>query len=393
MAKKFYDIFDCCREDAELRELLESTTVTALRIDRASGSLSADLFFPRPPAPVTVSLIESAVKAEFGLSAVSIAASAPAPQTAEQKNGRRQLMGNAIKGKDTPIGDLDQYAGKVSVTGEVFGTEKRTVRGGLHIVDFNSTDHTGTLRVSKMLRDPADNVLMDIEDGMYLRVAGPVSFNRWCDDLSMEPVSICKMEKPVRMDTCEVGKRVELHLHTRFSQLDALTDIDEVVKTAARWGHKAIAVTDHGVVQAFPNMCNAGKKYGVKILYGCEAYYINDVDDHVAVSGASNEPIDGDFVAFDLETTGLSSRSDAITEIGAVRFSGGRAVDRMCTFVDPGRSIPAEVVRLTGIRDEDVEGAPGQEEAVRRFLEFAGGLPGLRALIHGGAPDLTDKLY
>ena len=375
MAKKFFEIFECCREDAELRELLESTTVTALRIDRASGSLSADLFFPRQPAPVTVSRIESAVKAEFGLSSVSVSASAPPPQSAEQKNGRRQLMGNAIRGKDTTIGELDQYSGKVSVTGDVFGTEKRTVRGGLRIVEFNITDHTGTLRVSKMLRDPADNVLMDIEDGMYLRVAGLVKFNTYVGDLAMEPVSVCKMEKPVRMDECGLGKRVELHLHTKFSALDALTDIDEVVKTAARWGHKAIAVTDHGVVQAFPNMCSAGKKYGVKILYGCEAYYINDVDDHVAVEGASDELIDGDFVAFDLETTGLSSRTDAITEIGAVRFSGGKAVDRMCTFVDPGRSIPDEVVRLTGISDEDVAGAPGQEEAVRRFLEFAGDLP------------------
>ncbi|MBO6011262.1 MAG: PolC-type DNA polymerase III, partial [Oscillospiraceae bacterium] len=385
MAKKFYDIFDCCREDAELRELLESTTVTAVRIDRASGSLSADLFFPRQPAPVMVSIIENALKAEYGLAAASVSASAPAPQTEETKNGRRQLFGNAIRGKDTPIEELDQYSGKVSVTGDVFGTEKRTVRGGLRIVEFNITDHTGTLRVSKMLRDPADGVLMDIEDGMYLRVAGTVSFNRWVGDLSMEPVSVCRLTKPVRMDECALGRRVELHLHTKFSALDALTDIDEVVKTAARWGHKAIAVTDHGVVQAFPNICSAGKKHGVKILYGCEAYYINDVDDHVAVSGAADEPTDGDFVAFDLETTGLSSRTDAITEIGAVRFSGGKAVDRMDTFVDPGMSIPAEVVRLTGIRDEDVEGAPGQEEAVRRFLEFAGGLP---LIAHNAAFDM-----
>ncbi len=385
MAKKFYDLFGCCRENEELRALLENTDVTAVRIDKAEASLSADLFFPEQPAPVVVSLIESAVKDELGLNSVSITATAPPPKSKENKQSSHQLMGKPIRGQDTPIGDLNQYSGRVSVTGDVFGTEKREVRGGLRIVDFNITDYTGTIRVSKMLRDPADAPLMDIQDGMYLRVAGPVAFNRFCDDLAMEPVSVCKLQKPVRTDDCELGKRVELHLHTRFSALDALTDIDDVVKTAARWGHKAIAITDHGVVQAFPNMCSAGKKNGVKILYGCEAYYINDVDDHVAVSGAHGEPVGGDFVASDLEPPGLSPRTDAITEIGAVRFSGGVAVDRMDTFVNPGKPIPTEVVRLTGIRDEDVADAPGQREAVEAFLNFAGDLP---LVAHNNAFDM-----
>lgn len=383
MAKKFYDLFDACREDAELCALLEQTNVTAVHIDRAGGSMNVELFFPEQPAPVVITVIENALKAGLGLTEVKVIASAPAPKVTQQ--AQRQLMGKPIRGQDTPVGELTQYSGRVSVTGEVFGTEKRTVRGGLRIVEFNLTDYTGTVKVSKMLRDAADNPLMDIEDGMYLRIAGPVAFNRFCDDLALEPVSICKMQKPVRMDDCEIGRRVELHLHTKFSALDALTDIDDVVKTAARWGHKAIAVTDHGVVQAFPNMCNAGKKNGVKILYGCEAYYINDVDDHIAVSGASTEPVSGDFVAFDLETTGLSSRKDAITEIGAVRFSGGKAVDRMDTFVNPGKPIPAEVVKLTGITDDDVADAPGQREAVAQLLSFAGGLP---LVAHNAAFDM-----
>jgi len=191
----------------------------------------------------------------------------------------------------------------------------------------------------------------------------------------MEPVNIEIKEKKIRSDLPEGDKRVELHLHTRFSALDALTDIDAVVQTAARWGHRAVAITDHGAAQAYPAACAAGKKYGIKIIYGIEAYYVNDVDDRLAVSAPSDAGLDTDFVAFDLETTGLRPGTDAITEIGAVRFSGGLPCERFQTFVNPGRKIPPEITRLTGITDEDVKAAPTQSEAVRDFLRFAAGAP------------------
>jgi DNA polymerase-3 subunit alpha (Gram-positive type) len=136
------------------------------------------------------------------------------------------------------------------------------------------------------------------------------------------------------MDKAEGDKRVELHMHSRYSQLDALTDIDELVATAARWGHRAVALTDHGVVQGFPELCNAGKKHGIKVLYGVEAYYINDYDDRLAVSGNQDASFEDEFIAFDLETTGLNSDTDKITEIGAVLVKDGKVLDRFQTFVD-----------------------------------------------------------
>ncbi|MBR6654468.1 MAG: PolC-type DNA polymerase III, partial [Oscillospiraceae bacterium] len=252
----------------------------------------------------------------------------------------------------------------------------REVRNGTaKILDFNITDYTGSLRVSKFLRGEEDAPYEAISDGMYLTVQGMVSYNRWHGDISMEPANVRQEEKPSRKDNYKGAKRVELHFHSRYSSLDALTDISAAVKTAAKWGHKAIALTDHGVAQGFPELCSAGKKNGIKVIYGVEGYYINDVDDRVVVHGDGDFPLDGEFVAFDLETTGLSPENDRITEIGAVIIKDGKELDRFQTFVDPGRSIPYEVTKLTGIRDSDVKGAPKEAEAVGDFMKFVGGRP------------------
>ena len=157
---------------------------------------------------------------------------------------------------------------------------------------------------------------------------------------------------------------MELHLHTRFS-LDALTDPKAVVKRAAYWGMPAIAVTDHGVAQAFPDMWQAGKKEGVKIIYGMEAYYFNDMDGNSAVIGKSSLPLDAEFIAL----------NDRMTEIGAVLFSGGNVIKEFNTFVDPKMHIPPDITRLTGIRDSDVAGAPDEKTAMEMFMEFAGDRP------------------
>ena len=168
---------------------------------------------------------------------------------------------------------------------------------------------------------------------------------------------------------------MELHVHTRFSALDALTDPAAIVKRAAYWGHPAIAVTDHGVLQAFPDMWKAGEKYGVKIIYGCECYFVNDLDGSLAVHGSSDRDMNDEMVAFDIETTGLNAGSDRMTEIGAVIFAGGEIKESFNTFVDPGMHIPSEITQLTGITDRDVKGAPDEAEAMRMFLEFAGARP------------------
>ena len=157
--------------------------------------------------------------------------------------------------------------------------------------------------------------------------------------------------------------------------MDALTDTAEVVKLAAKWGHRAIGITDHGVAQAFPDAMKAAKGKNIKILYGCEGYLINDVDGKIAVRGHGDGDFHQEFVVFDLETTGLSFHEDRITEIGAAIYKDGKMERRFQTFVDPERPLPARIVELTGITDDMLRGAPKLEEAIPAFLEFCGDRP------------------
>ena len=375
----FRDMFSCCRGEDPVFAPLDQTNVLGVNVDRKTASMRLKLEFPDTPAPVLVSMIEQEICRELSIPKAKVEcfiSAAAAKKNAPSLSLPRMLVGKKISNNVIPISELLPDTGRCAVTGEVFGTELREVRNGTaKILDFNITDYTGSLRVSKFLRGEEDAVYESITNGMYMTVQGFVSYNRWHGDISMEPSAVRLEEKPVRKDKAPGEKRVELHLHSRYSQLDALTDIDAAVKTAAKWGHKAIALTDHGVAQGFPELCGAGKKYGVKVIYGVEGYYLNDVDDRVVVHGEGDAPLGGEFVAFDLETTGLSAENDRITEIGAVLLREGKEVARFQTFVDPGRRIPFEVTKLTGIRDSDVQGAPTEREAVSAFLDFVGDRP------------------
>lgn len=373
----FRKMFDCCSSDDGFFEVLDEAYVLSASVDRKKAIMQLTVEFPSKPAPVIVGLAEAGIAAQLRLSAVNITAVTP-PSKKTGKNSpsaqERMIYGKGIKGDATPISQLNPESGKVTVTGEVFSREVRQVRGDRGtVLDFNITDYTGSLRVSKFLRGDEDKALESITDGMYISVQGFVSFNRWLGDISMEPAAVKALPKPVREDMAADGKRVELHMHSRYSQLDGLTDIKAMVAAAARWGHRAVALTDHGVLQGFPELCSAGKACGIKVLYGVEGYYINDYDDRVAVSGGGDASFDDEFVAFDLETTGLHADKDRITEIGAVLMRGGQVIDKFQTFVDPGCPIPGEITRLTGIRDSDVAGAPKEAEAVRAFLDFTAG--------------------
>ncbi len=375
----FREMISCCRSDDGLFSILDRANVLSVHVDRKTASMRLKIEFPETPAPVIVGLIEEGVARELEIPKVTVEAfisEAAAKKNAPETKLPRMLTGKKIIGEPIPISELTVETGRCVVRGEVFGRELREVRNGTaKILDFNVTDYGGSLRVSKFLRGEEDGAYEAIEDGMYITIQGMVSYNRWHGDISMEPTNVRQDEKPVRRDKYDGEKRVELHLHSRYSSLDALTDISAAVKTAAKWGHKAIALTDHGVAQGFPELCSAGKKYGIKVIYGVEGYYINDIDDRVVVHGDGKFPLDGEFVAFDLETTGLSAENDRITEIGAVIIKDGKETARFQSFVDPGRSIPFEVTKLTGIRDSDVRGAPCEAEAVGEFLKFVAGRP------------------
>ena len=308
----------------------------------------------------------------------------PAP---EKKKQKKAIFGKVVSQKPVPIGTLQLDMGTVTVCGKVFSVNHRELKKrGAWVISFDMTDYTGSIRISKfMLGDEAKPLVEGIKKGAYLAVQGKLNLNRYDNDMVLEPLNVFPKEAPVRGDTAE-EKRVELHLHTRYSAMDGLTDVKEVIERAAAWGHKAIAITDHGVLQAFPDAAKAAKGKDIKVLYGVEAYYINDTESTRAVRGKEHMPLDGEFVCFDLETTGLYPGNDAITEIGAVLLKNGQVEDRFQTFVDPKRPIPAEIVRLTGITDQMVQGAPELREAMDQFLAFAGGRP---LVAHNASFDLS----
>ena len=381
----FLDIFPGAAVHKDSCGGLEKAYVTDVEISVEAKTMSIRAWFVRTPAPAELDMLAHILQGDYGLDrvlitpdspeaakAAKISASAPATGGSDGK----VLMGRSIKKAPINMNELNQDSGRVVVEGDVFEVTSRKLkkRDGAMLC-FDMTDLTGSIRVVKFLHPEDDQSLINkVNVGDHLKVNGYVSFSRYEEDIVLEPKDIVLGKKKIRPDEAE-EKRVELHVHTRFSTLDALTDPAEIVKRAAYWGHPAIAVTDHGVLQAFPDMWKAGRKHGVKIIYGCEGYLVNDVDGSLAVHGESERNMLDEMVAFDIETTGLNAGSDRMTEIGAVIFAGNEIKATFNTFVDPEMHIPAEITQLTGITDRDVKGAPKEAEALRSFLEFAGNRP------------------
>ena len=368
----------CRRFDGSLDALLKEAAVTSAVADRQARTLELELRLKAPIAPVDVAAVEQAVAEEFGLASVTVTPIFPSRTVKRSSDGSgRVILGKPPKKAQpvTPMRDVELELGRCTVQGEVFAVNHREIpKAKAWVVSFDMTDHTGSVHVSRFMReDGAGAVAAAITEGMTLRVAGTLGYSRFDPDLTLTPELIVTAERTERRDLAD-RKRVELHLHTVMSAMDALTNTEEVIKRAIRWGHPAIAITDHGVVQSFPDAMKAAKDK-IKVLYGVEGYYVNDVDDRTAVYGPVKGGLDGEIVAFDIETTGLNTEKERITEIGAVLLRNGEEAERFQTFVDPGIPIPPEITRLTGIRNEDVAGAPGQEEAVRQLLAFAGGRP------------------
>ncbi len=269
------------------------------------------------------------------------------------------------------ISEVTPDSGKVAIAGEVFKTESREIRGGKFIYIFDVTDYTSSVTV-KMFVEKKDfaNISERITEGVCLRIRGEAQYDKFSKELTIMAFDITETEKEIRHDDAE-EKRVELHLHTQMSSMDGVTPVKELVKRAAQWGHKAIAITDHGIVQAYPDAYAASKKNNIKVIYGLECYLL---DDSVPIVYDMKEhSLEDDFVVFDIETTGLNPHQDKITEIGAVKVRNGQIVDRFSAFVNPGVSIPSFIVKLTGITDDMVKDAPPVEQVLNEFMEFIQG--------------------
>ena len=331
------------------------------------------------------------IRAEALKNAPAITASAPqggakasggAASTPAEPAGAL-FYGRPFSGRPVRMEELNLDMFRVIVEGKVFAVQHRELKKrGAWVICFDMTDYTSSVRVNQFMEAAKAKPIIDnVQPGMWLRVQGKMSFDRYDNEMVLQPNAMEKIEAPKRRDTYP-EKRVELHLHTTMSSMDALTDTGAAVKRAASWGHRAIAITDHGGAQSFPDAMKAASKakvagtdQNIKILYGCEGYYVNDVDDRIAVHGEEDFSFDGEYVAFDLETTGLSSLHDTIIEIGAAIMKGNEVLSTFQTFVDPHRPLQPKIVDLTGINDPMLAGQPDISEAMPKFLEYVGSRP------------------
>lgn len=285
-----------------------------------------------------------------------------------EPKGENCIYGRNISLEAMDISDIDETSGYVAVVGEVFKTEVIETRTGKTILTFFITDYTSSITVKCFLKpNETEEVLEGVKKGLYCKVRGEAVYDTYAREIVIMGRDIVKMKKIDRMDG-STEKRVELHLHTNMSTMDAIPSASKIIERAAKWGHKAVAITDHGVVQSFPEAQIAAKKHGVKVVYGVEGYL---VDNGVPmVLNEKGDSLDDTYVAFDLETTGFSSKNDKIIEIGAVKIKGGKIIDSFSEFVNPERRIPYEITELTTITDDMVRNSETIDKILPRFMEF-----------------------
>ena len=314
------------------------------------------------------------------------AAKAPAKPRAPKKEkanipydeATKKPVGNyrPIKGTPVPIGTLGLDSGSAVIWGDIFSVDCRDTRDKNHfIMSIAITDYTGSINLKIFDELSLKPKLGDLKPGMTVLVQGEISYDKYDRDMVMRPRHINTVKKNVLTDDAPV-KRVELHLHTTMSAMDGVSTAEDLVKRAHSWGHPAVAVTDHGVVQAFPEVMNTVEKIrkddpDFKAIYGVEGYFINDM--LPAVKGRTDAPINGRYIIFDLETTGLSAATERIIEIGAVKVENGEILESFDLFVDPEKAITPEITRLTSITNEMVAGATKEADALEQFFRFCDG--------------------
>ena len=369
----FFTLFESFQAPRQLRLLLHDAYVTGGALDREARTIEVQAVSNETVPEAAVTSLEHMLAQQYDLRRVQLRFSAPA---AAGKGGSDLLYGKEIKGRVVPVGELNLKMGSAVVEGRVFGMEcYETRRPGQWCMNFDMTDEHGSVSVRKYMDEKEARVLGGaVSDGMWLRVQGKLALSFDGKDVQLQPVSIMRIQHQGRKDTAP-EKRVELHLHTQMSTMDAITDVGKVVAQAASWGHPAIAITDHGTVQAFPKARDAGKKGKIKILYGVEGYFVNNLDDRIAVHGEQDQDFADEIVCFDIETTGLKVRREAITEIGAVVLKNGEITERFQTFVNPNRRLTPEIIGLTGITDAMLADAPQLKDALMAFLQFVNGRP------------------
>ena len=299
-----------------------------------------------------------------------------APETASL------LYGKIITKPPISIREIDPQMQSAVIWGDIFLTDFHDTKDGKNVIcSIYITDYTGSIIIKIIENKKQSAYLEKLKKGTTILIDGTISEDKYEHEAVIRPKNINFVSKIKVVDNAP-KKRVELHLHTNMSAMDGINTASDLINRAASWGQPAVAITDHGVAQAYPeamNTVNSLKKSGkdIKVLYGVETYFVNDMIP--IVTGDEERALDGEFICFDLETTGLNAVSDKIIEIGAVRIKNNKILDEFCTFVDPETSIPERITEITGITGDMVKGAPKEREAMEKFMEFCGSSPVLVA--------------
>ena len=294
------------------------------------------------------------------------------------------LYGRDFDEEPMPIEQIDTALGEVVISGMIRKVEEREIRNERTIMMFDITDFTDTITVKIFVRNEQLPEMREfIKKKNFIKVKGIAALDRYDQEISIANVSGIRKSydnREVRNDLA-LNKRVELHCHTKMSDMDGVSSVSDIMRQAIRWGHKALAITDHGVVQAFTEAYHTlkdiqgdykkkGEKLDFKLIYGVEAYLVDDTKQ--IVTNPKGQQFTDTYVVFDLETTGFSAEADRIIEIGAVKITDGKIVDKFSTFVNPQIPISFRIEKLTGITDAMVLSAPTIETVLKEFLDFCG---------------------
>ena len=311
---------------------------------------------------------------EISMQEEMVVENVPDPEEEEQEEKTPLIFGRTDKIKEqiVKIEDLTSDYGRVAIEGKVISTDVRELKNGKTLAMFNIYDGTSTITCKSFVEaEKAPTVLQRLKEAKRLKISGNAQYDNFAKELGVIANIIIEMPdiEVIRRKDNAKEKRVELHLHTQMSQMDGVSSATDLIKRASNWGMKSIAITDHGVVQAFPEAKKAADKYGIKVVYGVEAYLVPD-DNAVDLSNG----MDNEYIVLDIETTGLSFRTEKITEIGAVRVKDGEIVDTFECFVNPEIPIPQKIVEITHITDDMVKDAETIDKVMPKFLEFIGDL-------------------
>jgi len=319
---------------------------------------------------VLTKFIEDRLEEDIQLAQEAMISKTEEVQAKKPKLEQKLMLGYEIREEPSPIQNIVEEGKSIVIQGTVFSSEIRELKSGRMLLMFSITDFTDSIQVKLFLKDGKEKEQVTLKPGQWVKVKGQVQFDTFAKELVMIARDINEIESLERKDSYD-EKRIELHVHTNMSAMDGVNSVKKIIEQASKWGHETIAITDHGVVQAFPEAYDAGQKYGVKVVYGVEA---NVVDDGVPVvyKEQSRNLLEETYIVFDTETTGLSAVYNTIIEIGAVKVKDGEIIDTFSTFVDPHQILPSKITEITGITDKMLIGAPELDRALRDFRNFVG---------------------